>query len=621
MTTEEELSDWISSWESSTLDFKDSRILKEPFKIAKLMVAFANAMGGRLVIGIQNDHTFEGLKANQETITRLVNIARNNIDPPLNINVEVVSARGGDVYVVRVPRLSLNPHAVKQDGAKMYFIRREDRIDAPSTDELRQLLSTPELVPTYVPPAVQPKTIEQTDPSASVREVANDVFVGTLLLFSFAASRPILYLFGLATVDVFDIGDVWPLLVGLGLLMLLAVYSRFSLGKDFLFAWRGVGPIVILLTIVELMTAAVAFGTSTFYPSYFQGSVLPFWQGYLAVAAESVLLALAGFVAVEVTLPGYLTHMIELDPERYRAVGSSVPQPRRFVPSSSIRRHKKVVAVVLIFALIIPGAVSGSDLGLHLFTPGVQATVVPNTLRLAFNGYYNASYLMSILTISSVAYRNSSQASNCNESYFEPFNETLLIRVPLFHAYSINNITMANPSNVSIYAPLSYESPYYYNPYPISLWQSLGIIDSYHAWISVLPKNKPAQELEIGLSNETRGSDITIGLRYFQLAHPAATCTEADHYYRRSNSTLVVHQFEIANDGPSAIGMDSVVARDFAGLNIYPGNVTITINGRPIGVSSLSYNGYPSSDYSLWDYPIMPHTFVTLVVEGASNIL
>lgn len=141
MTTEDEVNEWVASWEGQTLDFKDSRILNEPFKIAKLMAAFANTVGGELVIGIRDDHSYEGLKVNQQVITHLVNIARNNIDPPLDINPEIVHAREGDVYIVRVLKFSLNPHAVKQSGGKTYFIRVGDSVREPSTDELRKLFS------------------------------------------------------------------------------------------------------------------------------------------------------------------------------------------------------------------------------------------------------------------------------------------------------------------------------------------------------------------------------------------------------------------------------------------------------------------------------------------------
>ncbi|MCL5067397.1 MAG: ATP-binding protein, partial [Thaumarchaeota archaeon] len=571
---------------------------------------------------IRSCHTLEELKANQGTITQIVNVARDKIDPALNINVEIVNAKDGDVYVVHIPRLSRYPHAVKQEGAKMYFIRRQDRIDVPSNEELQQLFSSPELVPTYVPPTVLPEAKEDTDPSASVREVALTVYIGTLLLFSYAVSRPIMYLFGYATGNLVGF-DIWPFLVGVVVVMGLASYSYFSLGKDFLFTWRNVGPIVILVTVVELITAAVAFGTSEFYSSYFRGSILPFWLGYLGLAVESVLLSLVGFAAVEVTLPSYLTRIIELAPKRYRELKTSDPQSARFAPLGTIRQHKKVVAITLIIALIIPGGLGGSDLSFHLFTPDVQTTVVPNTLSLVFNGYYNASYLMSLLTTSSLGYRNSSQPNNCNASYFEPFNETLSIRVPLLQVDSINNITVINPSNVSTYASPSYGSTYYYSysPYSILSWQSLGIIDSNNAWISAMPTDKPVQQLDVGFSNGTRGTMITIGLRYYKLEHPAVACTEADYYYVHGNSSLIVHQFEIMNMGTSVIAMDSVIARDFNGLNIYPANVTITVNGKPMGIVDSSYDGYPNSDYSLWYYPIVPHTNVTLVVEGNSSIV
>jgi hypothetical protein len=465
---------------------------------------------------------------------------------------------------------------------------------------------------------------ELEDSFEEARNLAKGVFAVVSAGILYFLAWPSLYL-SESLLSPYLSPDWGPVEVMIGFLVLLMLYSTFwrLTFERIVVGWRTFSAWA-LLAVWSLAAGGLVITTigSWNYPIFFRDEAMLYWNVFDVRAIISAISVAILFAVQEKAIPHYFRQMHEDDPLGKLRINVESPFFNGFTNLKTLVGNKKVAAGVLVFALVIPGAVGGSDVGLHIFTPGVQTTVVPNTLRLVFNGYHNASYLLSILTISSFAYRNSSQASNCNASYFQPFNETLLIYTPLVPAhYSINNITMANPSNVSVYPPLSYASTYHYNPYSISSWQSLGIIDSNHIWISVLPKDKPAQELEIGFSNETRGSEIAMGLRYFQLAHPAVTCTEADYYYRRSNLTLIVHQFKIVNDGPSAIGMDSVVARDFTGLNIYPRNVTITVNGRPIGISSLSYDGYPNSGYSLYDYPIMPHSNVTLVVEGNSTIL
>ena len=141
MTTADEIRQWIQEWEGPFLDFKDSRILGNPQHLAKIMVAFANTQGGRIIIGVRDDRTFEGLPADPAHQSHVHNIARNNIDPPLNIAFENLNINGNDLYVITVPRFTTYPHALKTAGGKVYYIRIGDSIREPSPQEMTILFS------------------------------------------------------------------------------------------------------------------------------------------------------------------------------------------------------------------------------------------------------------------------------------------------------------------------------------------------------------------------------------------------------------------------------------------------------------------------------------------------
>lgn len=597
--------------ESATLEYKDIRKLTEGGDLSKVISAFANTLGGLLILGIEKSDVAPHLPGkitwgdSSYKKERLENTIMDNIHPRIEppLIVPIRNRNDEQIFLVEVKPSVSPPH----QASDFKYYKRWNFSSVPMRHQ--EVMSYSEL----------------EDSFEEARNLAKGVFTVVLAGILYFLAWPSLYLSS-SFLSAYLSPDSGPVEVMVGVLVILTLYStlwrltfeRIVVGWRRFSAWAFLA-IWCLAAGGLVITAIGSWG----YPVFFRDEVMLYWNVFDSRALISAISITILLAAQEKALPHYFRQMHDDDPLGKLKINVESPFFNGFTQLKALVANKKVAAVVLTATLIVPGAIGGGDLGLHGFTPGVRATVVPNTLRLVFNGYYNATYLMFIMSTATFAYRNSSQPSDCNASYFQPFNETLRIHVPSIQPpYSINNITVANPSSISVYTPLSYGSThYYYNPYSISSWQTLGIINSNHTWISVLPKDKPAQELEIGFANQSRGSDLTIGLRYFQLAHPMVSCTEADHYYRQSNSTLIVHQFEIVNNGPSAIGMDSVVARDFQGLNIYPRNVTITINGRLVGINSLSYNGYPNSDYGLWDYPIMPHTNVTLVVEGNSTVL
>ena len=141
MVTIREIRNWIAEGEGPTVDFKNSGILSNPNDLAKLMVAFANTLGGHILIGINDDHSFEGLTTNSGHQSHIMNIARTNVDPPLTVSFENVIVDGNPVYVITVPKFTSYPHALRTSGGKVYYIRVGDTIREPAPQEMTLLFS------------------------------------------------------------------------------------------------------------------------------------------------------------------------------------------------------------------------------------------------------------------------------------------------------------------------------------------------------------------------------------------------------------------------------------------------------------------------------------------------
>lgn len=86
--------------ESTTLEFKES--LSVPF--ARELVALANTMGGRILLGVSDDGVVKSIKDTKALRARIQDIAR-NYDPP----VKVLAKRVGDVLRWRCGRATPSP--------------------------------------------------------------------------------------------------------------------------------------------------------------------------------------------------------------------------------------------------------------------------------------------------------------------------------------------------------------------------------------------------------------------------------------------------------------------------------------------------------------------------------
>lgn len=98
----EELNHLVSLGEGQTLEFK--RSASEDF--GREMVAFANSMGGIILIGIDDNGQIVGVEHPNRIKGQIQSTAR-NLEPPLRVQVESVDS----VMVVTVPQSSDSPHS------------------------------------------------------------------------------------------------------------------------------------------------------------------------------------------------------------------------------------------------------------------------------------------------------------------------------------------------------------------------------------------------------------------------------------------------------------------------------------------------------------------------------
>jgi hypothetical protein len=134
--------------ESNSLEFKrqaygNTEADKKEF--LKDVTAFANSMGGDLILGIdEQDGVAAGLvpltNNPENEVDRLNQILRTGTDPPLlGVSVVAVQADSGACIIVRVPRSALAPHRVTAYNTSRFFVRHGRAAVEATIDELRNL--------------------------------------------------------------------------------------------------------------------------------------------------------------------------------------------------------------------------------------------------------------------------------------------------------------------------------------------------------------------------------------------------------------------------------------------------------------------------------------------------
>jgi len=137
-----ELHEIIENGENSGIEFK--RKFSSPEKIAKEMIAFANAKGGRILFGIDDDRTVVGVESEKGEIELIDMAAKFFCEPEIKYKVEILPIYRTDVIAVEIPESRTKPHRLIENGKKdddLYkvYIRFKDMSVLASKETVRVL--------------------------------------------------------------------------------------------------------------------------------------------------------------------------------------------------------------------------------------------------------------------------------------------------------------------------------------------------------------------------------------------------------------------------------------------------------------------------------------------------
>jgi len=114
-----ELKDLIFEGESTTLEFKRKFTTTE--KIAKEISALANTKGGYILFGVDDDGTIYGVDSEKSEIDLILQASLFSIDPPIEVNIEIVELYGKDIVVIYVNESKTKPHKIINDNKSNNF--------------------------------------------------------------------------------------------------------------------------------------------------------------------------------------------------------------------------------------------------------------------------------------------------------------------------------------------------------------------------------------------------------------------------------------------------------------------------------------------------------------------
>lgn len=106
--TKLELLETIAGGEDSTVEFKED--VSQRSDMANEMIAFANAHGGRLLIGVADDGRVVGVSNPDQVAQQITSIAHDRCRPPLHPMVDYVDVNGRTVVVIEISRRLGPPH-------------------------------------------------------------------------------------------------------------------------------------------------------------------------------------------------------------------------------------------------------------------------------------------------------------------------------------------------------------------------------------------------------------------------------------------------------------------------------------------------------------------------------
>ncbi len=106
-----ELKEIVSQGESGVLEFK--RKATTPEKLAREIAALANTKGGHLLIGIDDDGTFVGVRSEKSELDIVEQACTFHITPPITPEIEIIEYKGKDIVVLKISESTEKPHTIE----------------------------------------------------------------------------------------------------------------------------------------------------------------------------------------------------------------------------------------------------------------------------------------------------------------------------------------------------------------------------------------------------------------------------------------------------------------------------------------------------------------------------
>lgn len=118
----------IEQGENQFVEFKRS-FQKE---VIETVVAFANAKGGRIFIGVNDEGHILGLTPTKESLQKHINSIKQNTQPGLLVDIDEVKIAGKIIFVIEVKEYPIKPVAYKN----RYYKRIKNANHSMSLDEI-----------------------------------------------------------------------------------------------------------------------------------------------------------------------------------------------------------------------------------------------------------------------------------------------------------------------------------------------------------------------------------------------------------------------------------------------------------------------------------------------------
>lgn len=98
-------------------------------------MAFANANGGRIYVGVRDDKKVKGITVTNRLLSQMQDIAR-HCDPPVPVHMAAFKYQGHDLLVIEVPESTQKPHGCSEG----YFLRTGPNSQKMNRDELLRFI-------------------------------------------------------------------------------------------------------------------------------------------------------------------------------------------------------------------------------------------------------------------------------------------------------------------------------------------------------------------------------------------------------------------------------------------------------------------------------------------------